>query len=54
MIDLGGEPVDYPVRLTKIIVTMRPHILYVNEEIPVRNRVIWIDRLGIVGPPERM
>jgi hypothetical protein len=51
---MGDSPVDYPVKLTRIIVTMRPHILYVDEEIPVDNCVIYLDRLGVVDPPEGM
>ena len=48
----GNEPVDYPIRLRKIIVSMHPHILYVDEERPLENRVIFLDRLGIIDAPE--
>jgi hypothetical protein len=40
--------------LTKIIVTMRPHILYADTELPVRNPVIFLDRLGVLDPPRGM
>ena len=52
--DYGQEILDYPLTLTKIIVTMRPHILYVDEERPVDNRTILLDRLGLLDPPEGM
>jgi hypothetical protein len=43
----GDEPVDYPLKLTKIIVAMRPSVLYVDEERPVANRTILIDSVGV-------
>jgi hypothetical protein len=49
----GAEvPVDYPVKLTKIIVTMRPSLLYVDGQRQVANRVIYLDRLGVIPAPE--
>ena len=45
----GHEPVDYPIKLTKVIVTIRPHIFYVNEERPVKNRAVYLDSLGVHG-----
>ena len=44
----GHAPVSYPLALTKVIVTMRPHILYIDEERSVENRVIYLDRLGVL------
>lgn len=49
--DRGDEPVDYPIRLTKVIVSLRPHILYVDEERPLENLVLYLDKLGVVEPP---
>ena len=44
----GHAPVTYPLTLTKVIVTMRPHILYIDEERPVENRVVYLDRMGLI------
>jgi hypothetical protein len=44
----GHDVVTYPLKLTKIIVTMRPHILYVNDEVPIGNRVIYLDKIGVI------
>jgi hypothetical protein len=44
----GHDEVTYPLKLTKIIVTMRPHILYVNDEVPVGNRAIYLDKIGVI------
>lgn len=52
--NMGLAPVDYPIKLTKLIVTMRPHILYVDEERTVSEPVIFIDKLGVVQPPAGM
>lgn len=48
----GAVPVDYPLTLTKVIVAMRPHILYLDEEVPVKNPAIYLDFLGVTQPPE--
>lgn len=50
----GAVPVDYPLTLKKIIVAMRPHILYLDEEVPVKEQVVYIDKLGVTQPPEGM
>jgi hypothetical protein len=53
----GSKPKDkleYPLRLTKIIVTMRPHILYADTELNVRQPVVFLDRLGVLDPPPGM
>jgi len=47
-------PVIQPLTLTKVIVAMPPHILYVNDEIPVENPEILIDHIGRLDPPEGM
>ena len=44
----GHAPVTYPLTLTKVIVTMRPHILYIDEERAVENRVVYLGRMGVV------
>lgn len=51
LLNQGLSPVDYPVKLTKVIVAMPPHILYVDGEIPVQKPVIYIDRIGVLDPP---
>jgi hypothetical protein len=50
----GIVPVAYPLTLRKIIVTFRPHILYLDEEVPMENQVIYIDSIGVTQPPEGM
>ena len=50
----GISPVDYPVKLTKLIVAMPPSLLYINGEVPVATPVIYLDKLGVEQPPERM
>lgn len=52
--NMGYAVVDYPLKLTKVIVTMRPNILYLDEEKPVDNQVIFIDKLGVLDPPTGM
>jgi hypothetical protein len=49
---MGVVPVDYPLTLTKVIVDMRPHVLYLNDELPVANPTIFIDNLGVTQPPK--
>ena len=51
LLDQGLSPVDYPLKLTKIIVAMPPHILYVDGEVPVQKPVIYIHRVGVLDPP---
>lgn len=43
----GLAGVDYPVKLTKVIVAMAPHMLYGNGERPVEHPVIWLDRVSL-------
>ena len=50
----GAARVDYPVKLTKLIIAMPPHILYITEELLVANPTILIDRLDVIQPPEGM
>ena len=50
----GSEPIKYPLQLTQIIVTMRPHILYVDEERSPASHAIYLDRLSVVPAPEGM
>jgi hypothetical protein len=50
----GLAAVDYPLTLTKIMVTMRPNILYMDEERTVADPVIFIDNLGVSQPPAGM
>lgn len=52
--NIGIARVDYPVKLTKVIVAMAPDMLYVNQEIPVAKPVIYLDRIGVLQPPEGM
>ncbi len=47
--NMGLCAVDYPLTLTKIMVTQRPHILYVDQELPVARPVLWLDRLGVLN-----
>jgi hypothetical protein len=46
--------VHYPLKLTKVIVAMQPHILYVDDEVEVPNQEIAIDRIGVIKAPEGM
>ena len=50
--NMGIAPVDYPIKLTKIIVAMSPNILYVDDEVTVAKQVIEIDRIGAIDAPE--
>jgi hypothetical protein len=50
----GLARVDYPLKLTKVIVAMPPHILYVNAEVPVAKPVIFLDKLGVLQAPDGM
>ncbi len=50
----GLVPVDYPLTLTKVIVSMRPHILYLTDEVKVPNPVIYLDHLGVSEATEGM
>lgn len=43
----GIAAVTYPVRLTKVFVAASPHILYVDKEVPVRDRTVLLDRVGV-------
>ena len=52
--NMGLSPVDYPLKLTRITVSMRPNILVYNDEVPVPNPVILLDRLGTTAPPPGM
>jgi hypothetical protein len=49
--NMGLCAVDYPLTLTKVMVTMRPSILYVDEEKPVARPAICLDRLGVLDEP---
>jgi len=51
---LGIARVHYPLKLTKVIVAMQPHILYVDDEVEVPNQEIAIDRIGVIKAPEGM
>lgn len=51
---MGIVPVAYPLTLRKIIVTFRPHILYLDEEVPMENQMIYIDSLSVTQPPAGM
>ena len=48
------EHVDLPLKLTRIIVEMQSHQIYVNEMLPVENKVIEIDDLIAVYESEEM
>jgi hypothetical protein len=52
--DYGVATVTYPIRLTKVMVAMPPSVLYVNDEVPVRNRVIALDQVCAIPAPEGM
>ena len=54
LVNLGAARVDYPIKLTKLIIAMPPSILYVAEELPVSDPAVLIDRLGVLQPPEGM
>jgi hypothetical protein len=45
--DYGIAPVTYPVKVTKVILAAPPHILYVDDEVPVANRAVFIDKIGV-------
>src|SRR5690606_10856046 len=47
----GIAPVAYPLTLTRVIVAMPPHVIYINREIPVVDPTIWIDRIGCLYEP---
>ncbi len=51
--DNRDAPVTYPLKLTKVIISMRPEILSVDEQRPVENRTIHLDRIGVLDPPPR-
>lgn len=44
----GHDVVTYPLKLTKIIIAMQPHILYVDNEVPVKNRAVYLDKIGVI------
>jgi hypothetical protein len=50
----GAGEVAWPLTLTKIIVLMRPHILYVDEERNVDNRSVYIESMSVTEAPEGM
>ena len=52
--DYGVANVTYPVKITKVLVAMPQSILYVNDEVPVRNRAIAIDQICAIPAPEGM
>ncbi len=45
--DYGIARVSYPAKLTKVILAAPPHILYVDDEVPVTNRAVFISRVGV-------
>jgi hypothetical protein len=50
--NFGIAAVTYPVTLTKIIVAASPSMLYVADEVPLKNRAIFIDRIGVRLTPK--
>jgi hypothetical protein len=44
--NVGIAEVTYPITLTKVIVGMPPSVLYIEDEVPVANRSILIERIG--------
>ena len=50
----ANGPVVYPLKLTKITVLMRPHILYIDEERNVENRSIYLESVSVTEAPEGM
>ena len=50
----AGSELAYPLKLTKIIVTMRPTILYVDEQRALTNTTIQVDRINAIQPPDGM
>jgi hypothetical protein len=50
----GIARITYPVKLTKVIVAMPQSILYVDQEVPVRNRTIYLDSVGAIPLSEWM
>ena len=50
--ETGEEPVDYPLKLTKIILEVRPEVLYVDEQRPVTSPVIYVDRVSVIEAAE--
>lgn len=53
-IDRGEDKVSYPLKLTKVIIAMPPELLYVDVQRPVKNPVIYLDKLGVVEAPAGM
>ena len=49
----AGE-VTYPLSLTKIMVLMRPQILYLDEQRNVENRSVYLEGLSVTEAPEGM
>jgi hypothetical protein len=49
----SGE-VTYPLTLTKVIVLMRPSILYLDEQRNVEHRAVYLEGLSVTEAPEGM
>ena len=47
--EVGGHTVVYPLTLTKLVVTMRPHILTTEGEVPLSDRTVILDKVGVLG-----
>ena len=45
----GLARVDYPVKLTKVIVAMPPSVLYVNTEVPVEKLALFLDKIEVIS-----
>jgi hypothetical protein len=43
----GIADLTYPVKLTKVIFAASPEVLYVNDQVPVKDRVILIEKIGV-------
>jgi hypothetical protein len=43
----GIADLTYPVKLTKVIFATAPSMLYVTDEVSVKNRTVFIDRIGV-------
>lgn len=48
---MGQSPVSYPLKLTKLLVDMRPNLLYLDQEVPVHDPSIYIDNLRVTTSP---
>ena len=50
----GPGEITYPLSLTKVMVLMRPQILYLDQQRNVENRAVYLESLSVTEAPEGM